>query len=295
MTAHPTGLLTIDSATYHADQLDDTRPSLSKSIIQTLIEKSPAHARVAHPRLNPDFERTEEARYDTGTIAHALFLEGDESKLAVAPEIFTDWKKKAAQEIRDEARACGQIPLLASQAVEVRAMVAALREQCDAFPVAPVLFTEGVAEGVLTWEEGDVLCKARVDWLRNDLKTCDDLKTAARSANPEQWTRSNLWSIGAHIQAAFYGRGLRAKFGVDPEFRFCVVETTPPYAMSVVSLAPSALELAEAQIDWALDVWKRCLDNDVWPSYPQRICYAEAPSWEMTRWMEREAREEFAA
>lgn len=284
------GLLNLDAATYHNDQLDDNRPSLSASIAKTLIDKSPAHARAAHPRLNPDFQRVEEDKFSIGTVAHALFLEGDESKLAVAPEIFTDWKKKAAQEMRDEARAYGQIPLLAHQASEVRAMVAALRAQCDSHPDGP-LFADGTAEKTLVWEdEYDVLCRARLDWLRNDLTAIDDLKSTKASANPEAWTRT-MYSFNAPLQVAFYLRGARKVLGCEPAFRFVVVETAAPYAMSVVALAPDALALADKQVSYALRKWATCLRNDDWSGYEQRIAYATAPPYIEAAWLERELRE----
>lgn len=290
-----TGLLTIPSDTYHADQIDDDRPSLSKSIIHTLIEKSPAHARIAHPRLNPDFERVEEDKYSVGTVAHALFLEDDESRLAIAPEVFTDWRKTAAQEIKNEARANGQIPLLASQAVEVRAMVAALRAQCDEYPVEPPLFAAGRAEETLVWEdEYGVLCRARLDWLHDDGSAIDDMKSTKASANPESWTRT-MYGFGAPLQVAFYLRGARAVLGVEPVFRFVVVECAPPFAMSVVSLAPDALALAEKQVSYALKTWAMCLRNDHWPAYDQRVAYAEAPPWIESAWLSRELREVEAA
>lgn len=285
-----TGLLTIDSPTYHADQIDDDRPSLSKSIIQTLIEKSPAHARIAHPRLNPDFERVEEDKYSVGTVAHSLFLEGDESRLAVAPEVFTDWRKTAAQEIKNEARANGQIPLLAGQAVEVRAMVAALRASCDAHPEGP-FFTDGTAEKTLVWEdEYGVLCRARLDWLRDDLTAWHDLKTTRASASPDSWSRTAL-GIGVDLQAAFYARGCRAVLGCDPEFRFVAIECAPPFAMSVFSLAPDTLALAEKKISYALKTWAMCLRNDAWPSYDSRVAHITTPPWLEAAWLDKEERD----
>jgi hypothetical protein len=127
------GLLEIDAATYHRDAIDDTRPSLSKSIIADLINKSPAHAREAHPRLNPNFSRDDDPKYDLGNVAHQLFLEGIDA-VAVCP--FDDWRTKAAKEAREAARADGRIPMLAAQYDECLAMVEAIRRQCDEHPGA---------------------------------------------------------------------------------------------------------------------------------------------------------------
>jgi hypothetical protein len=74
-----------------------------------------------------------------------------------------------------------------------------------------------------------------------------------------------------------------------------VQETFPPYALSVISLGPDVLELANAKVQYAIEKWEDCLSRGSWPAYPMRICWAEAPLWELSRWLEREAREEEAA
>lgn len=289
-------LLTIPADQYHADQLAD-RPSLSKSIIAEMIERSPAHARVKHPRLNPEFVRKDEDKFDLGTAAHALFLEGDANVHIVAAD---KWTTNAAKEERALARQHNRTPMLAKDYARCEAMVAAIREQCDAHESGP-FFTEGTAERTLRWDDDyGVSCKARLDWIRDDLSAIHDLKTAGRSANPEVWTGKTMWSIHADLQVAWYLRGCRADpskggLGCEPEWRFIVAETEPPYAISVVSLAPDALALANKKIDWALKTWAMCLRNDAWPAYDQRIAYAEAPPWIESAWLSRELREVEAA
>jgi hypothetical protein len=278
--------LEMPAAEYHRDPLE--RPSLSCSIAKILCTASPAHARYAHPKLNPDREVEGEEKFDIGTAAHALLLEG---QAAVSIIDAPDWRTKAAQELRDAARADGLIPLLASKWADVQAMAAAAREQLAAHYADPPLFTDGRPEATLVWQEaGGVLCRARLDWLRDDFAAIDDLKTTSRSANPEQWSRS-LFSMGFDLQAAWYLRGLKAVAGVDAEFRFAVQEAFPPYALSVVGLGPDVLTLARKKIDYALDLWRKCLTDDDWPAYEQRVCYAELPAYEEARWLEKEEME----
>lgn len=280
-----TGIHTVPADTYHADQIDDTRPSLSASIATVLCTQSPAHARAKHPRLNPDFKRTEEQKFDVGTAAHALFLEGRDAVHVVAA---LDWRTADAKHERDYAREMGKVPLLNAQWAEVQAMVASTHAQLQAIDATPRMFWGGSPERTVVWDELGVLCRARFDWLHADGSAVDDFKTTSRSANPESWSRT-LFSIGADVQAAFYLRGLRSVSGVhDPVFRWCVQETFPPYALSVVTLAPGAMALAEAKVDHALKVWKECVATDTWPAYPTKVAYAEAPPWEMTRWLERD-------
>lgn len=272
---------------YHSDFVQADLPTLSASIARILIAESPKHAWTAHPKLNPDYEPLVAEKFDIGRCAHSLLLEGEASVAVIdAP----DWRTNAAKEQRDAARVAGQTPLLAKDWSTVERMCEAMKTQIGVLEVDPPLFCDGKAEQTLVWDEHDVPCKARLDWLRDDRSAIDDMKTTSKSANPETWSRT-IFNIGYDVQAAFYLRGLMAVTGAAAEFRLAVVETSPPYALSVISLAPAALELANAKVDWAIATWRRCLEQDEWPAYQTRVAYAEMPSWEETRWLQREAQE----
>src|SRR4051812_22987943 len=106
----PPGFLTLTSDQYHGDLLGDGGPpTLSASIANILINASPAHARSQHPRLNPDWQREEEEKFDIGTVAHALLLQGKrEADEIVEVVLADDWRTKIAKEARAEARAAGR-------------------------------------------------------------------------------------------------------------------------------------------------------------------------------------------
>lgn len=280
-----TGITEATAAQYHADDLGD-QPTLSKSIIQILLNQSPAHARHAHPKLNPDFARKDEAKFDLGTTAHDVFLEGI-NRVAIVP--FDDWRTKAAKDLRDDAREAGLTPLLAKDFERVEAMVVAVRSWLTLNH--PTMFVAGKPEQTITWTDRGVACRARLDWLLDDQSEIQDLKSTSRSANPESWCRSTLFSISADVQAAFYGRGIEAITGTRPDFKFAVCELEPPHAVSVIAMGPDVLTLAEKKIDYALDLWRRCLERDEWPAYTNRVAYADLPPWIENQWLEREMRE----
>lgn len=283
-------LIPVTAADYHDDNIGD-QPTLNATVAKLLCTRSPAHAFTAHPRLNPDYERDTDQKYDIGTAFHAVMLEG---RHIVATIDAADWRKHEAKEAREIARSAGLIPLLTRQADELDRMVAAARTQLASLDVDPAMFTDGKPEQTLVWEDSGVTCRARLDWLRDDLATIDDIKTTRASANPEQWTRT-MYGMAADIQAAFYIRGVKALTGAEPEFRFLAVECEAPFALSVIGLAPAALALANARVDYAIDLWKKCLASGEWPGYPTRVCFAEPPSYVEYAWLEKEAREEFAA
>jgi hypothetical protein len=280
------GIYDIPAALYHADPCPE--PSLSSSIAKLICLESPAHARQAHPRLNPATVRDEAEHFDIGTAAHAVLLEGEASvEIIDAP----DWRTKAAKEARDAARLEGKTPLLLKVWKDVQAMVAATRAQLDRFKDGSErMFTAGEAESTLIWKDDDVWCRARLDWLRHvPMVSIDDFKSTSASANPDAWTRAML-AAGTDIQAAWYQRGVRALTGLVAPFRFCVQETYPPYALSVISLGPDAEILAEKKCLYALDLWRQCRKRNDWIGYPRRACYVALPPWHEAQWLEKETR-----
>lgn len=285
-----TVILDVAAADYHQDAIADT-PTLSASVAKLLISSSPAHARAAHPRLNPNYERVEEDKFSVGTAAHAVLLEGRDIVSVVAAE---DWRTNDAKALRDEIRTSGRIPLLNKQWAEVEAMCEAVREQLPRLDVDPAVLAAGKPEQTIVWEDHGVTCRALIDWLHDDYAAIDDFKTTKASANPRSWTKT-LYGMNADLQVAFNVRAVKAATGVEPEFRFVVVETAPPFVVSVVGLAPSALALANDRMDRALAIWKRCLERDDWPGYDRRVHYVEMPGWLEYEWLEQDARESLEA
>lgn len=281
-------ILPISAEEYHADPCGT--PSLSSSVASLLIARSPAHAKAAHPKLSPATVRTEAAHFDIGAAAHAILLEGDDRIVEVDA---ADWRTKAAKEERDAARAAGMTPLLIEQAERVREMVAAVRSQlAKSKEDPPLLSPAGKPEKTIVWTEGDrVQCRALIDWLHDDLSTVDDVKTTSGSASPEAWSRGSFFSFGYDIQAAFHSRGVRALSGRLPLFRYIVVETTPPFALSLFTPGADVLAVANAKVDFAIEEWRKCLSAKRWPAYPLRLATIELPPWEEPRWMEREGRD----
>ena len=268
------GIYTISHDEYHRDPCET--PSLSSSVAKVLLRQSPAHAAMSHPKLNNNYVNVESSRFDLGTIAHALLLEDDSSRLITIEA--DDWRTKAAKEARDAARAEGKIPILVKQAAHLLKMVGTARDFLRSSEVGDMTFQP---EQTLAWQEGTTWCRARPDWLSDDhtlildYKTCDD-------ANPEAAIRQ-IGRLGFDTQAAFYLRGLQA---VSPRshpaiFAFLFQELEPPYACSLIALGNAYLEIANAKVDRAIKTWAYCLKSGDWHSYTNRILWAEPPSWEM--------------
>jgi hypothetical protein len=280
---------------YHHARGLTRAPALSNHIVKLLIGQSPKHAKTAHPDLNPDYRHVEEDKFDLGSAAHVLLLEGDAFEARVHPVDAPDWRTKLAKEAKADARMEGLIPLLRKDWDRTQAMVDAIREQLPRLDVDPPFFADGAPERTVIWEEDGILCKARPDWLRSDLRTIDDFKSTSASAHPDVWSRRTFWSIGCDIQACWYSRGVQAVTGRWPEFRFLVAECYPPYAIQPFDLAPSTIQLAQRKIEFAIRKWQDCLRADHWPSYPTRLASVEMDGWQDAEFLRLTYGEEAAA
>lgn len=276
------GIHDIPADAYHCDPA--AQPSLSASVAAILTSQSPAHARAAHPRLNPALIREEKASFDLGTAVHQVLLEGLDAIEIVEKD---SWRTNAAKEQAAYAREQGRIPLLEKENERVVEMVAAARRQILEHEAAPPLLGDGTPEVTLVWDEGGFTCRARLDWLRDDYAAIDDVKTTARGGDPKVFERRTIYDHGYDVKAAFYLRGVRAVTGVDATFRWIVIETVAPFVLTVVTPGPDVLALGDDKVEHAIRRWKHCLTSDEWPGYTRRVARAEMPAWAETQWLER--------
>lgn len=287
---------------YHGDPCP--MPSLSNSIAKLLVRASPMHAWHAHPRLNPDFEPDEgNDASDMGSILHKMLL-GTGSEIEVvrvrygakhekAGQLVTDWRTKDAADARDAARKAGRIPVLPHVMDQAHAAAAAARKQLSEHSEGRLLFEPGKPEATLVWQEDVIWCRARVDWLLDDVTAPPiDLKTTKLSAAPDAWERRVQLEYA--MQDAFYRRGLRALGRPTRHaMRFLVVEQEPPFGVSVLAPAPSLMELAEGEVERAVRVWTQCIREDRWPGYPLHTAHVEAKPWQIVDAEMRAHRDEY--
>src|ERR1700677_1036911 len=91
------GIFNLSAEAYHADPCPTA--SLSSSIAGILLDQSPSHAWLAHPRLNPNYVReSADSRFDLGSAAHMMLLEQREDRIVRVSA--DDWRTKAAKEAR---------------------------------------------------------------------------------------------------------------------------------------------------------------------------------------------------
>lgn len=254
---------------YHADPCPT--PALSNGIIKPLLQQSPYHAGLQHPKLNPDFACDNDAKFDLGTAAHALLLEGADRCRVIEAD---DYRTKAAREQRDLAWADGMTPLLRSQYDAAKVMVERAREYLEHTQFAGVL-KRGKPEQSFFWQEMGIWMKARADFLTSERDLIIDYKSTGLA--PAKWKRAML-EHGYDTQSVLYQRGMSV-LGHRTRFVFLVQETCEPYACWLVEASESMRELANMKVARAVRTWSECLRQQRFPSYPFEVQQIEAPQY----------------
>lgn len=263
------GVVDMPDAEYHQ------HPALSQSGAKLLLPPS-CPALFKYYRDNG---RPEKRAYDFGHLAHKMVL-GVGAELAVidAP----DYRTKAAQMERDEARAAGLIPVLRHEHDVAVQMARVLGEH----PVASRLLAPGTgqAEVSLFYTDPDtgIDLRGRLDWLPfvrpGRRMIIPDYKTAV-SANPADFAK-NAANYGYHMQDSWYSDAAKAK-GLDdnPSFVFIVQEKNPPYLVSVIELDEPSKQLGRAQNRRAIQLFKECTETGHWPGYSDDVELVGLPVW----------------
>lgn len=244
---------------YHAD-----RGSLSVSGAKLLLPPS-CPARFKERMDNPPPPKR---IFEFGHLVHLEVLgEGVETV-----EIDADnYRTKAAREARDRARENGKVPVLVgadanddfyAELGKARAMAAAVHSH----PEANALFAgDGRPEMAMyaTDPETGVRLRGRADWISSTHIV--DVKTSTTS-NPDELKRK-FWSLGYHLQAAWY-RDLAAAIGLGTlGFRFVVIEKEPPYLVTVINYDGEALAEGARLNRQAINLYARCRERNEWPGY----------------------------
>lgn len=271
------GVYDLPPDVYHADPTPDG--SLSVSGARLLLPPS-CPAKYAWQRNHPQQPTPE---FDIGHAAHTLGL-------GVGPDLLLvdakDWRTKAAQAQRDEARANGYVPLLKADYEAVNGMATVLRDNPH---VGPLFGGAGLAEKSLFWidEETGIWCRARPDWMpymgRDERRAIIiDYKTS-KSAYPGLFGKA-ADEYGYHMQAAWYMDGVKALgLADDVAFVFVVQEKTPPYLVSVDELDAPSLRVGADRNRKARQIYRDCTDSGVWPGYSQDVELVSLPPWALRR------------
>ena len=140
-------------------------------------------------------------------------------------------------------------------------------------------FQGGVAERTLVWEDEATgeLCRARMDYYREDLGMIFDLKSC-RDARHDPFQR-DIPKYGYHISAAMYLEGARACGLKATGFAWLAIEKEPTYAIGLYMASAEMLMEGDDRFREYLDLYHACSETDSWPAYAEEFRTIELPAW----------------
>lgn len=269
-------------------------PALSSGVAHDCITLSPHEAWFGSV-FNPARVDAPSAEADTGTCAHAMLLESSDAKICVIqPEDYRSkptkdnpegnvpkgWTNDAIRAARDAARSNGLIPLLPWDMPPIRDMVDEAKRYLAGSKFAGVLDT-GKPEQTIIWYEGDVMCKARPDWLSDT--TLLHFKTTKMSVRPESFART-VGNLGYDFALMFYLRGLEAAApDMDVDHVILAQRQEPPYVCKLFDLTSARADVIGRQVERAIGVWARCQAAAKWPAYSGDVHSIDLTAWELAQ------------
>ena len=253
-------LVSISESEYHAD-----RTAVSKSWLDK-IEKSPLHLKSYLDGMGT----SQTPSMQLGSVTHAAILEPDrfQSEFVCAPILDKRTKSGKEKFAQFEEENKGRIVVPPDMFSKAESM----RDAVYANSAAKKLLVHGQPEQSVFWNDGefDVECKARGDWVRENIIV--DLKTAT-DASKQSFSKS-IANYRYHVQAAHYEVG----FDID-KFVFIVVESEPPHGVAIYAVDSNMLLRGSEARKRNLDSYCECKAADVWPGYPEKVQSIELPSW----------------
>lgn len=229
------------------------------------IAKSPAHALAA---LRKDaWVPTPSMNF--GTLVHALVLGG---KVAAF-----DGPRRAGAEWKAFQKA-NRGKLLVSKSELQRARKAARAVRTD--PIAGPLVRAARREVEMAWDYCGRACAGRADLIARNGSFVADLKTTT-TASPEWFPRMAL-RAHYHVQLAYYrhGAAMNGLARPDADAFIIAVEPSPPWAVVVYQLSPTALDFGtRSWVGW-VERYRVCEASGAWPGYAQSLVDLDVPTEE---------------
>lgn len=274
------GFYDMPAADYHRDPC--IAPSLSSSIAAELVVRSPAHAWLKHPRLNPAAEETaaeETAAMSFGSVVHELAL-GCGSGFAVWER--ETWRGNAAEEFRESAIRAGKTPIKIADHERATNAVKRIRAQLESMGLGYVL-TEGKSEQVAVWKQGGQWMRAMFDRWIPERGEIWDIKTTGKSAHPEQVARI-IPAMNYDLRSEFYLMGAEALTGKPAAhgglgYQFLFVEVTEPFCITPCFVDAALRQRGRRRANEAITTWARCMETGIWPGYVSSPVEIAAPGW----------------
>ena len=249
-------------------------PGLSASGISAFY-RSPQYYWNVSP-FNPDRKPTEETpALVFGRLAHCMVLTPTlMHEFAVAPDLDRRTKLGKEEWQAFELSAEGRAIVTADQF----SLAVKLRDAMMANGVVRQLLGDGTPEEPVTWrrEEGGILCKAKLDYLRHGLVL--DYKTTTDTRLFE-FSRT-IAKYGYHRQKAWYMEGAEHRTGERPRGAVIIAQDKEmPDDIGVFALDAEAISQGMIEAEAAYHKISERLQTGDWSSHPAEIQEVGLPGW----------------
>jgi hypothetical protein len=205
-------------------------------------------------------KQTETDAMRLGTILHALVIEGSRQyRTWPGKKVGKDWKQFKA-----ECDADGTYILQkygkTDEEVMIESQVGAILRNKMA---VKLIEQTAVREQTILWDEKDVACKSRLDFLTGHGPIAD-LKTAA-DPRPHKFFRQ-MDELGYHYSAAFYemSRDALQQSNYIHPYYWIVVSKKPWFYCEVYPLDPAVRDEAREMINIKLNQFRICQETGNW-------------------------------
>ena len=264
---------------YHASR------GISNSGISALL-KTPKtywynYIKAKQQNIAADAETTGEEHQDSkrslviGNAFHTLALEEKTfiDRYCVPPKFDRRTKDGKADSAMYWAQNFGKIALTEKEHTGIFEMAKAFREH----PIYAQV-KDAVIECSFATNIDHVLVRSRPDFHTDnyifDIKTTNDAS--------EYGFAGTIRKYGYHRQAAIACDCLTELTGRNYSTVILIaIEKTPPYLIAVYVIDGASLERGRSQYREVLQLYKKCLEKNEWPGYPEQVQSISIPYWDL--------------
>jgi hypothetical protein len=275
----------VPAADYHSDPC--VTPSLSSSIARVLVSETPRKAWLAHPRLNQNFVKDDDAKFDFGSAVHNFLASGGRG-VRIIPG-FEDYKKAGARTERDKLRAQGFVPLLEHHGAQVETIASNVFASLNERDIEL-----GEQECVMLAEDRGVMVRAMFDsWSPPDIR---DFKVTAINLANDHVIGHHIADLDYDLRAYFYVRVASLTFpklAGRIKFSWIFVEKDEPHGIRIIDADATILEMGRRKYEHALGVWQKCMKSGLWPHLDGLPATVPYPGYAEAQWLDREIKDGF--
>lgn len=246
---------------FHIDEKGyNELPALRSTLLKEFM-KSPAHYKFMVDNPNAGGPKS---YFILGSFVHSLILEPDTIAGKYMKVNVKSRNATAYKECIPTAKASGRDILLAPEWQQgVDMAQAALGD-----PVFSKMVSSCEPELSATAKIEDIWVKVRLDMYLPESGIICDVKTTSESV---KFFPYNLRKYGYDISAALYWDAMELAGEQPKEFYFAVIEKFPPYGIKLFQMTEEYIEEGRKRYREALVEFKRCLADNMWPSYDNNV------------------------